>query len=148
MAWTTPKTFTATSVLTAAEMNTYVSNNTAALAARAYFVPLTTPLVDDDWGGNDTKSVSANNALDLNAVFGLPTGAKAVLISGYCNGSGTVLSFHTKSGSNACVTLRPVSTGYISASGIVPIDTANTIYWTVANANATNVYLEIIGYWL
>lgn len=148
MAYTTPKTWSVGEVLTASDMNTYVSDNTAALAARAYFVPLTTALTADDWSGNDTKSVSANNALDLNAVFSLPTGAKAVLISGYCNGSGTVLSFHTKSGSTACVTLRPVSTGYISASGIVPIDTANTIYWTVATANATNVYLEIIGYWL
>ena len=67
MAWTTPKTFTAGSVLTASEMNTYVSDNTAALAARAYFVPLTTPLTSTSWDG-DARSTTAKTKIDLSAV--------------------------------------------------------------------------------
>jgi hypothetical protein len=110
------------------------------------FIPLTTPLTSTAWDGDDTKAISANNALDLNSVFSLPTGAKAVVISVEGSGSG-VMWFHTSSGSFKCVTLRPKG-GYDTQQGIVPISTANTIYWTVVSAAMDYVKMEIQGYWI
>ena len=146
MTYTIPKTWAAGAILTASEMNTYVRDNTLYLKDNHGFQALTNPLTSTSWDGDDTKAVSSNNALDLNAVFGLPTGAKAVLISVEGYGSG-VLWFHTKSGSFKCVTIRPKGS-YDSQQGIVPIDTANTIYWTVAVANITFAQMQIQGYWL
>lgn len=158
MAWTTPKTFTAASVLTAAEMNTYVSDNTAALAARAYFVPLTTPLTSTSWDG-DSFSTTPKTKIDLSAVFGAPAGIKAVLLEVRAKDSAS-------SSSNCYIGFSPNDTAdnwslvnkpynrandmYGHVQGIVPCDANGDIYYqSLATGSGTlDVIIVIWGYWL
>ena len=158
MAWTTPKTFTAASVLTAAEMNTYVSDNTAALAARAYFVPLTTPLTSTAWDG-DSYSTTPKTKIDLSSVFSAPAGIKAVLLEAAARDSGsagkeTLIRFSpndtTNSSAMECYLTGRANDQYNVSSGICPCDANGDIYYqiTASGANSMDVYLRIWGYWL
>lgn len=157
MAWTTPKTFTATSVLTASEMNTYVSDNTAALAARSYFVPLTTPLTSTSWDG-DSFSTTDKTLIDLSAVYGVPAGIKAALFSVTIRDSG--------SGSNDCIFLLSNNDGdnwqgmalsasspndrYTRASIVMPCTDDGDIYYRInaSGSGTMDIFMSIWGYWL
>ena len=159
MAYTTPKTFTAGSVLTASEMNTYVSDNTAALAARAYFVPLTTPLTSTSWDG-DARSTTDKTLIDLSEVFGVPAGVKAILarISARDSASAGTQSLYFALSPNDttlshAMAVKPsgLTNDYVAdAVGIVPCDANGDVYYQI-NASGTNTmdcWFEIWGYWL
>lgn len=156
MAYTTPKTFTAGSVLTASEMNTYVSDNTAALAARAYFVPLTTHLTSTAWDG-DSYSTTPKTKIDLSAVFGAPAGVKAVLVmvsirdsASSSNDTWFLLSPNDIAGQGLSLTGHATNDRFQRQAFIVPCDANGDVYYQI-NASGTNtmdVYLYIWGYWL
>ena len=156
MAWTTPKTFTAGSVLTAAEMNTYVSDNTAALAARAYFVPLTTPLTSTSWDG-DARSTTAKTKIDLSEVFGVPAGIKAVLVGVKVRDEASqtadtylLLSPNDTKWSGISTNPQYTNDRYNRTVIVVPCDENGDIYYEIvaSGANTFDVILEIWGYWL
>lgn len=156
MAWTTPKTFTAGSVLTASEMNTYVSDNTAALAARAYFVPLTTPLTSTSWDG-DARSTTAKTKIDLSAVFGAPAGIKAVLIGLAIRDSGSatndcffIVSPNDTDAIGLAMNCMTVNDRYQRGVLICPCDANGDIYFQCAasGSGTLDVSLQIWGYWL
>ena len=157
MAWTTPKTFTAGSVLTASEMNTYVSDNTAALAARAYFVPLTTPLTSTAWDGGDSYSTTPKTKIDLSAVFGAPAGVKAVLVmvsirdsASSSNDTWFLLSPNDIAYKGLSLTGHAINDFWQRQAFVVPCDANGDVYYQI-NASGTNTmdcYLEIWGYWL
>jgi len=156
MAYTTPKTFTAGSVLTASEMNTYVSDNTAALAARAYFVPLTTPLTSTSWDG-DARSTTGKTLIDLSSVFSVPAGVKAVLVmvsirdsASSSNDTWFLLSPNDIATQGLSLTGHATNDRWQRQAFVVPCDANGDVYYQI-NASGTNTmdcYLEIWGYWL
>ena len=120
------------------------------------FVPLTSPLTSTAWDG-DSFSTTANTKIDLSVVFGVPAGAKAVLVNIALRDSG--------SAANECfISLSPSSSvGGMTArcSGIandkfanacltVPCDTNGDIYYAISasGTGTMDVYLQIWGYWL
>ena len=156
MAWTTPKTFVATDVLTASEMNTYVRDNTAALAARAYFIPLTTPLTSTSWDG-DARSTTAKTKIDLSAVFGAPAGVKAVLViiwirdsASSSNDTWFLLSPNDIAMEGLSLTGHPTNDRWQRQAFVVPCDANGDVYYQLnaSGAKTMDVYLEIWGYWL
>ena len=112
---------------------------------------LTTPLTSTSWSGDDTVAVGTTT-IDTSAVFSAPVSIKAVLVF-----------FRVKwaAGSKSSYMLiRPLGAtryaGIVYAhdtmfqiwSGIVPCDANGDISVTVANADATEVLMEIWGYLL
>jgi len=115
------------------------------------WVMLTTPLTSTSWSGDDTVAVGTTT-IDTSAVFSAPVSIKAVLVF-----------FRVKwaAGSESSYMLiRPLGAtryaGIVYAhdtmfqiwSGIVPCDANGDISVTVANADATEVLMEIWGYLL
>jgi len=159
MAWTTPKTFKATDVLTASEMNTYVRDNTAALAARAYFIPLTTPLTSTSWDGA-SFSTTPKTLIDLSSVFSVPAGVKAILarISARDSASaGTQNLYFALAPNDATLShalaVKPsgLTNDYVAdAVGIVPCDANGDVYYQIkaSGTNTMDCWFQIWGYWL
>ncbi len=140
-------------------VKTYADSITAALAARAYFVPLTTPLTSTSWDG-DSFSTTAKTKIDLSDVFGAPAGIKAILAYIYVRDSGSATDNGIYFGLSpndtdhqvalACAS-RGLPNDYVSfAQGIVPCDANGDVYYQciATGSNTLDVWLQIWGYWL
>lgn len=113
------------------------------------FVPLTTPLTSTSWDG-DTKGVGDRAIVDLSAVFGVPAGVKAVLMSIQTQGNAAndYIRFGPDSGNNFTLVCRTQVAGVIAhASGIVPCDANGDVY-CFPSGTVESVYVWIWGYWL
>lgn len=122
------------------------------------FIALTTPLTSTSWDG-DAFSTTAKTKIDLSVVFGVPAGAKGILVrlvardsgssAGYCQ---LGLSPNATAGSVAAQAyLQGIQNDvYVSVNGVVPCDENGDVYYQInASGSATmDVYLEIWGYWL
>ena len=113
------------------------------------FVPLTTPLTSTDWDG-DTKTTSDRAIVDLSAVFGVPDGVKAVLmtIQTQADAVNEYIRFGPNSTYNYALICRtPVASQIAHAMGIVPCDSNGDVY-CYPSGTIENVYVYIWGYWL
>ena len=110
---------------------------------------LTTPLTSTSWDG-DTKGTGDRATVDLSAVFGVPAGVKAVLMSIQTigNSANDYIRFGPNSGNNLELTCRTTVDSQIAhASGIVPCDANGDVYCHTAGI-VEGVYVWIWGYWL
>jgi len=113
------------------------------------FVPLTTPLTSTDWDG-DTKTTADRAIVDLSAVFGVPAGVKAVLmtIQTQCDTVNEYIRFGPNSTYNYALICRtPVASQIAHAMGIVPCDSNGDVY-CYPSGTIENVQVYIWGYWL
>ena len=121
------------------------------------FVPLTTPLTSASWDG-DSRSSSPKTLIDLSAVFGAPTGIKAVLLSVQVRDSTSstgdafiIFSDDDTAGEGivvGCNGIRNDAWAYNQA--IVPCNATGDIYYqTVSTGVLTlDIVVKIIGYWI
>lgn len=110
---------------------------------------LTTPLTSTSWDG-DTKGTSDRATVDLSAVFGVPAGVKAVLMSIQTTGDAAndYIRFGPNSGNSFALTCRTqVASQIMHASGIVPCDANGDVY-CYTSGTVESVYVWIWGYWL
>ena len=113
------------------------------------FVPLTTPLTSTSWDG-DTKGTGDRATVDLSAVFGVPAGVKAVLMSIQTQGDAAndYIRFGPNSTYNYALTCRTTVASQIAhASGIVPCDANGDVY-CYTSGTVEGVQVWIWGYWL
>jgi len=113
------------------------------------FVPLTTPLTSTSWDG-DTKTTADRAIVDLSAVFGVPDGVKAVLMSiqTQADAVNEYIRFGPNSTYNYALICRtPVASQIAHAMGIVPCDSNGDVY-CYPSGTIENVYVYIWGYWL
>ena len=110
---------------------------------------LTTPLTSTAWDG-DNKGIADRAIVDLSAVFGVPAGVKAVLMSIQTTGDAAndYIRFGPNSTYNYALTCRTTVASQIShASGIVPCDANGDVY-CYTSGTVESVYVWIWGYWL
>lgn len=110
---------------------------------------LTNPLTSTSWDG-DSKGTGDRATVDLNAVFGVPAGIKAVLMTIQTTGDAAndYIRFGPNSDNSFALTCRTTVAGVIAhASGIVPCDANGDVY-CYASGTVENVYVWIWGYWL
>ena len=110
---------------------------------------LTTPLTSTSWDG-DTKGTGDRAIVDLSAVFGVPAGVKAVLISVQTQADAVndYIRFGPNSTYSYALTCRTAVAGQIAiAMGIVPCDSNGDIY-CYPSATIAGVQVWIWGYWL
>ena len=113
------------------------------------FVPLTTPLTSTSWDG-DNKGTGDRATVDLSAVFGVPAGVKAVLmtIQTQADAENDYIRFGPNSTYNHALTCRTAVAGQIAhASGIVPCDANGDVY-CYTSGTVEGVQVRIWGYWL
>lgn len=121
--------------------------------------PLTTPLTSTSWDG-DAYSTTAKTEINLNTVFGVPAGAKAVQVWVAAQDSGS------EAGTNIAVLLSPNATAaqgpvwcrldgtpndhYHSESGKVPCNASGNIYYQVAasGVGTMDIWIQIWGWWI
>lgn len=118
-------------------------------------VYLTTQLTSTSWD-NDAKTSANNGTLDLSALFGVPAGVKAVLISltvytvDADNAQDNVLIRPDNDGSSAApVNLLLTNEGYQGTGAHwCPCDANGDIYFstTVSAGDTANMWIEIWGY--
>jgi hypothetical protein len=110
---------------------------------------LTTPLTSTSWDG-DSKGTGERATVDLSAVFGVPAGVKAVLISvqTQADTANDWIGFGSTGMSGfAVVCYTQVSGQNMITSGIVPCDANGDIY-CYPSGTIENVTLRIWGYFL
>jgi len=110
---------------------------------------LTTPLTSTSWDG-DNKGTGDRATVDLSAVFGVPAGVKAVLMSIQTAGDAAndYIRFGPNSGNSFALTCRTQANSQIMhASGIVPCDANGDVY-CYTSGTVESVYVWIWGYWL
>ena len=110
---------------------------------------LTKPLTSTSWDG-DNKVAGDRAIVDLSAVFGVPDGVKAVMMSIQTTGDAAndYIRFGPNSTYNYVLTCITAVAGQIAhASGIVPCDANGDIY-CYTSGNVEGVYVLIWGYWL
>jgi len=142
------KTFSSIPVLPASNPTT---DNQA--ARKAYVdgrvVFLTTPLTSTSWDG-DNKTTSDRAIVDLSAVFGVPAGVKAVLMSFQTQGdtANEYIRFGPGSTYNYALTCRTQVAGQIAhAYGVVPCNSDGDVY-CYPSGTVEGVWVWIWGYWL
>jgi len=111
---------------------------------------LTTPLTSTSWDG-DTKGTGDRATVDLSAVFGVPAGVKAVLMSIQTTDDTAeqYIRFGPNSTYNFTLTCRTqVANQTANVSGIVPCDANGDVYCYPSNDYILGVYVWIWGYWL
>ena len=110
---------------------------------------LATPLTSTSWDG-DNKGTGDRATVDLSAVFGVPAGVKAVLMSIQTTGDAAndYIRFGPNSGNNFALTCRTTVASQIAhASGIVPCDANGDVY-CYTSGTVESVQVWIWGYWL
>jgi hypothetical protein len=110
---------------------------------------LTSPLTSTAWDG-DNKGLGDRATVDLSAVFGVPAGVKAVLMSIQTTGDAAndYIRFGPNSGNNFALTCRTTVASQIAhASGIVPCDANGDVY-CYTSGTVEGVQVWIWGYWL
>ena len=113
------------------------------------FIALTTPLTSTNWDG-DTKTTANRAIVDLSAVFGVPAGIKAVMMSiqTQADAANDYIRFGPNSTYNYVLTCRTQVANQIAhAIGIVPCDANGDIY-CYPSGDIENVQVWIWGYWL
>jgi hypothetical protein len=113
------------------------------------FIALTTPLTSTNWDG-DTKTTANRAIVDLSAVFGVPAGIKAVMMSiqTQADAANDYIRFGPNSTYNYVLTCRTQVANQIAhAIGIVPCDANGDIY-CYPSATIENVQVWIWGYFL
>jgi len=129
-----------------------VNYNTA-----GFFVPLTTPLSSTAWDGDAYSTVATSTLIDLSAVFGVPAGVKAVLVSvavrdsaawgagGYGLNLGPSSTYYYAN-STTCYGGNLYGRGY----GPVPCDANGDLYYRcqASGAGTLDIDLRIWGYWI
>ena len=113
------------------------------------FVPLTTPLTSTSWDG-DNKGTGDRATVDLSAVFGVPAGVKAVLMTIQTTGDAAndYIRFGPNSGNSFALTCRTqVASQIMHASGIVPCDANGDVY-CYTSGTVESVYVWIWGYFI
>jgi len=123
------------------------------------FVPLTTPLTSTSWDG-DSFSTTGKTLIDLSSVFGVPAGAKAILVQLLARDSGsaasTIVFFGVSpNGTDGSLAIMSVQRGLpndtmVYATGICPCDSNGDIYYqiTASGTDTMDCYIRIWGYWL
>ena len=120
---------------------------------------LTSPLTSTAWDG-DAFSTTSKTKIDLSSEFGVPAGAKAILVQLLARDSGgaasTLVFFgvspdHTD-GSLAIMNVQrglPNDT-MVYETGICPCDSNGDIYYqiTASGTDTMDCYIRIWGYWL
>lgn len=110
---------------------------------------LTTPLTSTSWDG-DTKGTGDRAVVDLSAVFGVPAGVKAVLMSiqTTADTANDYIRFGPNATYNYALTCRTTVNSQIAhGSGIVPCDANGDVY-CYPSTTIEGVYVWIWGYWL
>jgi len=110
---------------------------------------LTTPLTSTSWDG-DTKTSADRAIVDLSAVFGVPDGVKAVLmtIQTQADAVDEYIRFGPNSTYNYALTCRTTVAGQIAhATGVVPCDSNGDVY-CYPSGTVEGVWVWIWGYWL
>ena len=110
---------------------------------------LTTPKTSTDWDG-DTKTTEDRAIVDLSAVFGVPDGVKAVLmtIQTKADAVNDYIRFGPNSTYNYALICRtPVASQIAHAMGIVPCDSNGDVY-CYPSGTVEGVWVWIWGYWL
>ena len=110
---------------------------------------LTTPLTSTSWDG-DTKTPDDRAIVDLSAVFGVPAGVKAVMmtIQTQANAVNDYIRFGPNSTYNYALTCRTTVASQIAhASGIVPCDANGDVY-CYPSGTVEGIWVWIWGYWL
>ena len=110
---------------------------------------LTTPKTSTDWDG-DTKTTADRAIVDLSAVFGVPAGIKAVLMSIQTQADAVdeYIRFGPNSTYNYALICRTsVASQIAHAMGIVPCDSNGDVY-CYPSGTIENVQVYIWGYWL
>jgi len=113
------------------------------------FIALTAPLTSTSWDG-DNKGTGDRATVDLSAVFGVPVGVKAVLMSIQTQGNAAndYIRFGPNSTNNFTLTCRTqVNSQIAHASGIVPCDANGDVY-CYTSGDVESVYVYIWGYFL
>lgn len=110
---------------------------------------LTTPLTSTSWDG-DTKTTTDRAIVDLSAVFGVPAGVKAVLMTVQTQGDtvNDYIRFGPNSTYNYALTCRTLVANVINiVSGVVPCDSNGDVY-CYPSGTIEGVHVMIWGYWL
>jgi len=113
------------------------------------FVPLTTPLTSTSWDG-DTKTTADRGVVDLSAVFGVPAGVKAVLMTIQTQGDvvNEYIRFGPSSTYNYTLACRTLVANTINiVTGIVPCDSNGDVY-CYTSGTIEEVWVRIWGYYL
>ncbi len=115
------------------------------------FTPLAVVLSSTSYNGNDTINVGTVT-IDSSAVFGAPSNMKAALVFvsaqwAAASGSST-LSLRATGGATNRAQLVADSTNFQTMQAVIYCDANGDFDVVVANANATNVTILILGYWL
>lgn len=109
---------------------------------------VTTQLSNASW--SSTSKTSANDGIiDLSAAFGVPAGAKAVLVrlSSLSSTVGDLAQLGPSSGQqNSLFARTTVASQWADTFGIVPCDSNGDIYFTCSSAGTITVVLRIWGY--
>ncbi len=111
------------------------------------FVPLTTSLTSTDWDG-DAKS--ASGTIDLQTVFGVPAGVKAVAARLMAKDETVGVQFAlgpSASHATAIAQFTQAANVYACIAGIVPCDANGDVYF-YTSGELDGVYLAIYGYFL
>lgn len=119
---------------------------------------LTTPLTSTSWDG-DSYSTTAKTLIDLSEVFGVPAGAKGILVrlaardSGSSTGNCQFLLSPNAIDKSVAVQayLQGVANDvYVCVNGIVPCDGNGDVYYQIAasGTGTLDAIIEIWGYWL
>ena len=120
------------------------------------FIPLITPLTSTSWDG-DSFSTTAKTLIDLSAVFGVPDGVKAVMVTvavrdSASQTSDTVLTLSPNNTAGVGIRFSPqyVNDRYGRTSGIVPCNANGDIYYQIdaSGAGTFDVVLQIWSYWI
>lgn len=117
---------------------------------------LTTPKTSTSWDG-DARSTTARTLIDLSAVFGVPAGVKAVLLSVKVRDSASqtsdtyiVLGPTNTAGEGVAVNPQYTNDRYNRVVVVVPCDANGDIYYdlTASGAGTFDVIMQVFGYWL
>ena len=104
------------------------------------------------WDGDDTKTTASSPYdIDTSSAFSIPAGVKMVLISVQATWSSAASASYMGIRTTAGVllySLRAHTTYPQDGCFLVPCDANGDFRVTVHNADATNVKLVIIAYWL
>ncbi len=145
MAWTTPQTWSAGTLVDAAALNTYLSANMAELAAiviQQQFENLgtsaitTTSTTDVLVGANFTKAIDIKNnrALIIGSGIFHTAGAGTVIVSLYVN---SVLVVELTRSNSSAATPTNVQPFLYQITGLTPGTNQFDLYWRITTGTAT-----------
>ncbi len=120
---------------------------------------LTTPLTSTSWDGDSYSTTAKKTLIDLSKVFGVPAGAKGILVRLAARDSGSsteICQFSLSPNAiDNSVAIQAYLHGvpndvYVSVNGIVPCDGNGDVYYQIAasGTGTLDAIIEIWGYWL